>query len=59
LGSTIPLVDAISNKVADYTYDPYGNTSVDATVDNQFQYTGRENDGTGLYYYRADIMRRR
>ena len=21
--------------------------------DNPFQYTGRENDGTGLYYYRA------
>lgn len=24
-----------------------------AVVENPFQYTGRENDGTGLYYYRA------
>jgi RHS repeat-associated protein len=47
-------MDATGNKVVDYTYDhPYGNTSADATVDNSFQYTGRENDGTGLYYYRA------
>ncbi|MBJ7313520.1 RHS repeat-associated core domain-containing protein, partial [Rugamonas sp. CCM 8940] len=27
--------------------------TADAAVDNPFQYTGRENDGTGLYYYRA------
>jgi RHS repeat-associated protein len=53
LGSTVRLVDAAGAKVVDYTYDPYGNTSTDAAVDNPFQYTGRENDGTGLYYYRA------
>jgi RHS repeat-associated protein len=52
-GSTIRLADAAGNAVADYTYDPYGNTTVDAAVDNAFQYTGRENDGTGLYYYRS------
>jgi RHS repeat-associated protein len=53
LGSTIRLTDAAGGKLADYTYDPYGNTTADAVVDNPFQYTGRENDGTGLYYYRA------
>jgi RHS repeat-associated protein len=53
LGSTIQMTDASGNKVAGYTYDPYGNTTADMVVNNPFQYTGRENDGTGLYYYRA------
>ena len=54
LGSTVRLVNAATTKVVDYTYDPYGNTTADATVANTFQYTGRENDGIAcLYYYRA------
>jgi RHS repeat-associated protein len=53
LGSPIRLTDKTGAKVVDYTYDPYGNTMADATIDNPFQYTGRENDNTGLYYYRA------
>lgn len=53
LGSTIRLLDATGAKVIDYTYDPYGNTTSDAVGGNPFQYTGRENDMTGLYYYRA------
>lgn len=53
LGSTVRFVDAAGEKLADYTYDPYGKTAADAEVHNPFQYTGRENDGTGLYYYRA------
>ncbi|WP_061532095.1 RHS repeat-associated core domain-containing protein [Collimonas arenae] len=52
-GSTLRLADATGNKVVDYTYDPYGNTTADAIVNNPFQYTGRENDNNGLYYYRA------
>jgi RHS repeat-associated protein len=37
-----------------YTYEPFGNTTVSgASSTKLFQYTGRENDGTGLYYYRA------
>ncbi|WP_338525222.1 RHS repeat-associated core domain-containing protein [Pseudomonas batumici] len=38
-----------------YTYDPYGQTSSSSgsASANSQQYTGRENDGTGLYYYRA------
>jgi len=53
LGSTIRLTNATGDKVVDYSYDPYGNTRADAVIDNSFQYTGRENDGNGLYYYRA------
>jgi len=54
LGSTIALVDASGNLVTQYAYDPFGNTTVSgATNANAFQYTGRENEGNGLYYYRA------
>lgn len=53
LGSVIRLTDGAGNKIVDYTYDPYGATTADAAVANPFQYTGRENDGNGLYYYRA------
>ncbi|MCH8623095.1 RHS repeat-associated core domain-containing protein [Undibacterium sp. TS12] len=53
IGSTIRLTNSTGDKVVDYSYDPYGNTRADAVVNNAFQYTGRENDGNGLYYYRA------
>jgi RHS repeat-associated protein len=37
-----------------YAYSPYGETAASGETDgNASQYTGRENDGTGLYYYRA------
>ena len=37
-----------------YTYEPFGNTAaLGAATSSSYQYTGRENDGTGLYYYRA------
>ena len=37
-----------------YTYEPFGKTTVTGVVStNAFKYTGREDDGTGLYYYRA------
>lgn len=54
LGSTRALADdgkAISTR---YQYEPYGETTTSgAASTNPSQYTGRENDGTGLYYYRA------
>lgn len=34
-------------------YEPFGKTTASGTSSNTVQYTGRENDGTGLYYYRA------
>jgi RHS repeat-associated protein len=54
LGSVIGLTDETGVMRTQYTYDPFGNITVSGEVsDNPFQYTGRENDRTGLYYYRA------
>jgi RHS repeat-associated protein len=54
LGSIIALTDENGNITTTYSYDPFGNTIISGELsDNPFQYTGRENDGTGLYYYRA------
>jgi RHS repeat-associated protein len=54
LGSTIALTDGTGVVQTEYTYDSFGRTSVTgASNSNVYQYTGRENDGTGLYYYRA------
>jgi RHS repeat-associated protein len=54
LGSTVALTDALGAVATEYTYEPFGMTTVTGTpADNALQYTGRENDGTGLYYYRA------
>ena len=56
LGSTVALVDSIGGIVTRYHYEPYGDAVVDFVVGestNSYQYTGRENDGFGLYYYRA------
>jgi RHS repeat-associated protein len=54
LGSTLALTDTGGAVATEYTYEPFGRTTVTgATSQNAFQYTGRENDGTGLYYYRA------
>jgi RHS repeat-associated protein len=54
LGSTIALADGNGNIQTSYTYDPFGNTSVSGTANaNVYQYAGRENEGNGLYYYRA------
>jgi RHS repeat-associated protein len=54
LGSTLGLTDANGTVQTQYTYDPFGNTTATGiSTSNPAQYTGRENDGTGLYYYRA------
>ncbi len=54
LGSVIALTDETGTVRTTYTYDPFGNVTISGeSSDNPFQYTGRENDGTGLYYYRA------
>ncbi|UVS79156.1 DNRLRE domain-containing protein [Actinokineospora sp. UTMC 2448] len=53
LGSTVALVDA-SGAGAAYSYEPFGRTQVTGDdLGNPFRYTGREDDGTGLYHYRA------
>jgi RHS repeat-associated protein len=54
LGSTVSLVDASGILQSEYSYEAFGATgSTGSASSNASQYTGRENDGTGLYYYRA------
>jgi len=54
LGSTIALGDGTGSLVTQYTYEPFGVTSeTGATSTNSYKYTGREDDGSGLLYYRA------
>jgi RHS repeat-associated protein len=54
LGNTIAIVDSNGVVRTSYTYEPFGNTSVTGTTNtNEFQYTGRENESNGLYFYRA------
>ncbi|MFM0045469.1 RHS repeat-associated core domain-containing protein [Paraburkholderia sediminicola] len=51
--NVIALTDANQQIVTQYRYEPYGKTTLAGAADaNPQQYTGRENDGTGLYYYR-------
>ena len=53
LGSTLAMTDATGAVAASYTYDPYGKATKTGTTSNTQTYTGREDDGTGLYFYRA------
>jgi RHS repeat-associated protein len=57
LGSTSWLVNAANgNLVSRNYYQSYGkleNNGTNPTAANPFTYTGREDDGTGLMYYRA------
>jgi RHS repeat-associated protein len=54
LGSVIALSDSGGAVQTEYAYEPFGRTTLTgATSPNSFQYTGRERDGTGPYYYRA------
>lgn len=54
LGSALALADGSGAVQTSYTYEPFGVTSVSgATSTNAGQFTGRENDGAGLYFYRA------
>ena len=54
LSSTRTLTDDTKAITTRYQYEPYGETTTSgAASSNSSQYTGRENDGTGLYYYRA------
>jgi RHS repeat-associated protein len=53
IGSTLALLDSAGGVQTNYTYEPFGKTTPGgAASGNKSQYTARENDGTGLYYYR-------
>jgi RHS repeat-associated protein len=54
LGSSLALADGAGAPQTSYTYGAFGATSASgAASDNAFQFTGRENDRTGLNYHRA------
>jgi RHS repeat-associated protein len=54
LGSVVGLTDSTGTLTTTYAYDSFGAvTQSGAASDQPFKYTGREDDGTGLYYYRA------
>lgn len=54
LGSVLALTNSSGSISTQYSYDPFGNTTTSGSSStNVYQYTGRENDGNSLYYYRA------
>ena len=54
LGSTVALGDATGTLQTQYTYEPFGYAVTSgAASTSSYKYTAREDDGTGLYYYRA------
>jgi RHS repeat-associated protein len=49
----VALTSSAGVVVTEYRYEPFGQTTATgASSPNAFQFTGRENDGTGLFYYR-------
>jgi RHS repeat-associated protein len=54
VGSILEQVDQSGTLQTHYTYEPFGATAASGTSStNAIQFTGRENDGTGTYFYRA------
>jgi RHS repeat-associated protein len=54
LGSSVALADGSGSVQTEYSYEPFGATTTSGSATtSSFGFTGREADGTGLYYYRA------
>ncbi|KAF4516168.1 hypothetical protein B566_EDAN000406 [Ephemera danica] len=54
LGSTVALGDGTGTIQTQYTYEPFGYATTSGQANStSYKYTGREDDGSGLYYYRA------
>lgn len=53
LGSTRGLTDETGSLFAQFDHGPYGESESPDVGENPYQFTGRERDATGLYYYRA------
>jgi len=54
LGSVIRQINEAGGTQSATAYSPYGEASTSGDDQgNSTEYTGRENDGTGLYFYRA------
>jgi len=53
LRSALAITDSAGTVQTEYSYEPFGQTTATGVLStNPFQYTDRENDSTGLYYYR-------
>ncbi|MFF7717534.1 RHS repeat-associated core domain-containing protein [Streptomyces sp. NPDC007988] len=53
LGTVVGLANQDGTIATRYTYDPYGQPTTSGTAStNPYTFTGREDDGTGLLYYR-------
>jgi len=54
LGSIVGLMDESATITTSYSYSPYGKKATAGFAsDNPYGFTAREDDGTGLYFYRA------
>lgn len=54
IGSVIRQINAAGTTQSETAYSPYGEASTTGDdQSNNTEYTGRENDDTGLYFYRA------
>jgi len=54
LGSTLGVTDSAGTLQTQYTYEPFGNTTISGSATtNSFAYTGRELEATGLQFNRA------
>ena len=56
LGSVLALSNAAGATATSYSYEVFGKTTMTGASSNSFQFTGRENDNTGLYYFRARYL---
>jgi RHS repeat-associated protein len=52
-GNVVALTDSSGNTQVSYGYEPYGKSSQIGSDTNSQKFGGREDDGTGLFYYRA------
>lgn len=53
-GSSVGLADGLGAVETEYTYEPFGTvTTSGASTGNTLAFTGREADGTELYFYRS------
>ena len=53
LGSTLALSNATGVIATSYSYEAFGKATITGVSSNPFQFAGRENDGAGVYFYRA------
>jgi len=52
-GSSLVLSNHVGAATVTYTYEPFGKTTVAGNSTNPFQFTSRENESLGHYYFRA------